>query len=139
MLFRNKKIPCSLQHHPADKRADDDTDGHSSTDFKAGVTENLDELLGGEVVILEDFVDDLVQEPGLKSRGPAHGGGIEHHHNRKREADGKDRAAEPFLEAYRRGQPADHGGMRAGHAAQSGEVLKVNLAGIPEVSQHFQE
>ena len=81
------------------------------------MAEQLLELLFREMVLVEQFVDDLVEQRRLFAGGLAHALGIKHHHDGEGRSQGKDGGVESFGQAQRGGHGGGHGGMGARHAA----------------------
>lgn len=84
--------------NPLHGQGDEDAEEHTEEDLEAGVAEQFGEFVGGEVVFLEEFLDDLVEQARLLARRAPHALRVEHHDDGEGEGDGEDRGGESGIE-----------------------------------------
>lgn len=88
-------------------------------------------------MLLEQFLDHIIEDTGLLASGVSDGGGIEHRDHGDDEGDNGYGVLKASEESDGYGHTGGEGGVCTGHAAGADEVVEVQFAGLEESTEHF--
>lgn len=127
------------RHAGVDEDGGDDAESGAEQDFHAGMSEELDQFLLGQVMFLEQFFDHLVDQLGLLAGGTPDALSVDHYDEREGEGQRENRGIESFDEADGGGDRHDGSGVGTGHAPESEQEPGVEFAVLRQVDQQFCE